>query len=215
MNHELLPPWIIVPGWGGSGADHWQTRWADAAGAVRVELADWCDPKRDAWLAAIESAFTLQSRRDPRPPVIIAHSLGCIAVAEWARTKRRAVRAAFLVAPADVDRTECEPMFHDFQPLPRTPLPFRSLVVTSDNDPHVTLARAEDLAAMWGSELHVIHAGGHLNAASGLGSWLEGRALLADLVRQTSFTQVPRDERVEDDDPRNHESVREAEHTTR
>ena len=141
-----MPPWIIVPGWGGSGADHWQTRWADAGGAVRVELADWYDPKRDAWLAAIESAFTLQSRRDPRPPVIIAHSLGCIAVAEWARTTPRAVRAAFLVAPADVDRTECASMFHDFQPLPRTPLPFRSLVVTSDNDPHVTLARAEDLA---------------------------------------------------------------------
>lgn len=190
MNLEATPPWIIVPGWGGSGRDHWQTLWAEATGATRVELADWYDPKRDHWIAAIENALALQSRRDSRPPIVIAHSLGCVAVAEWARTTRRVVRAAFLVAPADVDRAECLDRFHEFQPLPPNPLPFRSLVVASDNDSYITLARARHVAMTWGSELHVIRAGGHLNTASGFGRWPEGQALLVDLIRQTSIARA-------------------------
>jgi uncharacterized protein len=190
MSLEATPPWIIVPGWGGSGPDHWQTLWAEATGAIRVALTDWYDPNRRNWLAAIESTLAQQSRRDARPPIVIAHSLGCIAVAEWARTTRRVVRAALLVAPADVERAECAEMFHEFQPLPHNPLPFRSLVVASDNDPYITLARARDVAVTWGSELHVVRAGGHLNTASGFGQWPEGQTLLVDLIRQTSIARA-------------------------
>jgi uncharacterized protein len=189
MNLEATPPWIIVPGWGGSGPDHWQSHWAEAADATRVELDDWHDPRRATWITAIDRAFARQARLDARPPIVIAHSLGCIAVAEWARTTRRAVRAALLVAPADVDRASCADRFHDFQPLPRDPLPFRSLVVSSDDDPYITLARAREVALTWGSSLHVFAAGGHLNAASGLGRWSDGQALLVALMRETSIAR--------------------------
>jgi len=42
--------------------------------------------------------------------------------------------------------------------------------------------RGAELAAAWASDLHMIARGGHLNAASKLGSWPRGRAVLAGLL---------------------------------
>jgi len=184
---DVCSPVLVIPGWGGSGPDHWQTHWQHDLSASRIELADWFDPRRDAWLDALDSAVATLARRDPRPPVLVAHSLGCIVLGHWARRARRAIRAAFLVAPADVERAACVPVLRELGPVPDQPLPFSSLVVTSDDDPHVTVERAERFAAWWGSDLHVIHAGGHLNAASGLGRWPHGRELLAGLLRRTEI----------------------------
>jgi predicted alpha/beta hydrolase family esterase len=138
-------------------------------------MLDWCDPRRETWVAAIDEAVAAH----PTPPTVIAHSLGCIATVHWAQRRRRPVRAALLVAPADV---ECRAALADFAPLPREPLPFPSAVVTSDDDPYIALDRAAGLAADWRSDLHVIARGGHLNAASKLGSWPRGRSVLAGLL---------------------------------
>jgi uncharacterized protein len=167
--------YLIVPGWAGSGPDHWQTAWQDELGASRIAMVDWCDPRRETWVAAIDEAVAAH----PTPPTVIAHSLGCIATAHWAQRQRRPVRAALLVAPADVER---HTTLGDFAPLPREPLPFPSTVVTSDDDPYIAQDRAAALATDWGSDLHVIARGGHLNAASKLGSWPRGRAVLARLL---------------------------------
>jgi hypothetical protein len=170
-NHPLL----VVPGWGGSGPAHWQTLWQHELEAPGVELADWLDPTCEVWLDALDRAV----HRLQHPPLLVAHSLGCIVVARWVREMRRPIRAALLVAPADVDRIST---LRDFGPVPDEPLPFPSLVVTSDDDPYVSTVRAETFARWWGSELHVIPAGGHLNADSGLGNWLAGRRLLRSLA---------------------------------
>jgi hypothetical protein len=183
-------PHLIVPGWAGSGPEHWQTHWEHALGASRVELADWLSPDPDAWTSALDAAVASLARRDPRPPVLVAHSLGCIAIARWARASRRSVRAALLVAPADVEYAPCLPTLRTFIPVRRARLPFSSLVVTSDDDPCVSLPRAEAFASAWGSELAVIARGGHLNAASKLGPWPEGRALLDDLLRRTELRRA-------------------------
>jgi predicted alpha/beta hydrolase family esterase len=68
-----------------------------------------------------------------------------------------------------------------FAPVPLEPLPFASIVVSSDNDPYVALDRAREYAAAWGSTLHVLPGAGHINAASGHGPWPEGFALLDSL----------------------------------
>jgi uncharacterized protein len=48
---------LIIPGLGGSGPDHWQTRWQQKLStARRVEQSDWERPQRDAWVATIVSA---------------------------------------------------------------------------------------------------------------------------------------------------------------
>lgn len=180
-------PYLIIPGWGGSGPDHWQSFWARDLHAKRVELTNWFAQSRETWVDAIESALAALAQRDARPPVLVAHSLGCIALAHWARQSRRTIRAALLVAPADVEHPPCEQRLSAFGPIPLAPLPFPSLVVASDDDPHAELPRVRGFAAAWVSELHVVRAGGHLNATSGLGRWRLGRALLASLLHRTEL----------------------------
>ena len=61
------------------------------------------------------------------------------------------------------------------------PLPFKSMVVCSTNDPYSSAAHMQHCAQAWGSELTVIGDYGHINASSGLGAWEQGQALLAKL----------------------------------
>ena len=45
---------LIVPGLGGSGPDHWQTRWeSKLSTARRIEQADWDRPILADWTARI------------------------------------------------------------------------------------------------------------------------------------------------------------------
>ncbi len=174
-------PHLIVPGWAGSGPSHWQTAWEAALRAPRVELDDWQDPRRSSWVQALDRALGRLAESDSTPPVLVAHSLGCITIAHWACESYRPVRGAFLVAPADVEHAARLRKLEGFAPLPRKALPFPSLVVTSDDDPLVSIDRAHEMAATWGSEVHVVAGIGHINADSNLGGWDQGRALLARL----------------------------------
>ena len=68
-------------------------------------------------------------------PVLVAHSLGCVLVAAWAAHSKNAgrVRAALLVAPADVERQEMQHMLHSWSPIVRARLPFKSIMAASRN----------------------------------------------------------------------------------
>ena len=175
----VVPPILIVPGYRGSGPDHWQTLLErKLAVASRVEMPSWTEPRRPDWVFALEHAVA----RCAVPPVLVAHSLGCIAVAHWATTTRRRARGALLVAPCDVDRPVLAGALRDFAPLPREKLDFPSLIAASTDDPYLEVERARDLAHDWGARLHVLGARGHVNVASGFGPWFEGEALLAELL---------------------------------
>lgn len=170
---------LIVPGYRGSGANHWQShleRRLDAA--RRVEMPGWNEPRRDAWVAALDRAVA----RCRRAPVIVAHSLGCIAVAHWAASARRPAAAALLVAPCDVDRSALADCLRDFAPLPRARLDFPSVIAASSDDPHLELGRAREFARAWGARLEILGARGHVNVEAGFGPWLEGEALLHGLL---------------------------------
>jgi hypothetical protein len=67
--------------------------------------------------------------------------------------------------------------------MPRQQLGFSSIVVASSNDEYVALERAKDFARSWGSRFVPVGPLGHLNSASGLGSWPVGRALLDQLLQ--------------------------------
>ncbi len=66
----------------------------------------------------------------------------------------------------------------------RAPLPFPALAVISSDDEFCDPARARQMAADWSAPVHETGPRGHLNSASGLGDWPEGRALLAALLRK-------------------------------
>ncbi|MFX8219053.1 alpha/beta hydrolase, partial [Acinetobacter baumannii] len=65
-----------------------------------------------------------------------------------------------------------------FSPVPSATLPFRSIVVASNNDPYAAISYATSCASAWGSEFLDVGARGHLNAASQLDDWAEGYQLL-------------------------------------
>lgn len=171
--------YLILPGWQGSPADHWQSHWQHCLpNAHRVEQANWEQPERAQWVATLEHAIA----QEEGPVVVIAHSLGCITLAHWAaeapqRSLNR-VRGALLVAPADVERSDCPEALRNFAPITREPLPFASLLVGSDNDPAATPLRALELARDWGSEAAILVGVGHINVKSGHHCWEQGFAHL-------------------------------------
>ncbi len=169
------PPVLIVPGWGDSGPDHWQSLWERAHPDFRrVVQRDWLSPRCPEWVDALSAAIEAAGA----PVVIAAHSLGCIAVAHLAARGPVAIRGALLVAPPDVEAPEFPPVAEGFAPVPRAPLPFPSVVVASTDDPFGTIERTRALAAAWGSRLEEIGARGHVNTDAGFGPWPEGEALL-------------------------------------
>lgn len=172
---------LIVPGLGGSGPEHWQTRWERAhARHARVEQKDWDRPDLEGWVAAL----TARIETAGEPVVLVAHSLGCALVAHLAhRRPDLPVRAALLVAPADVDSpAHTPPETRGFAPLPIGALPFPATVVASRDDPFVTLDRARAFAAAWGATFVDAGTCAHINAASGLGDWPAGRRHLDALL---------------------------------
>ncbi|MGC4000949.1 MAG: alpha/beta hydrolase [Anaeromyxobacter sp.] len=174
------PTVLILPGLGGSGPQHWQSRWqARHPEFVRVEQASWAEPRLEEWAQALER----EVRRHQRV-VLVAHSLACQLVAHWARAGSVGrVASALLVAPADVERPGASAEVRSFAPLARERLPFRTWIVASSDDPHATVARSLVMAEAWGARL--IEAGplGHINTASGHGEWPDGEAFLAAILR--------------------------------
>jgi len=118
--------------------------------------------------------------------VLVAHSLGCVLVAAWAAhsTHTHRVKAALLVAPADVERAEMQHMLHSWSPIVRERLPFPSVMAASRNDPYCSLMRASALAQAWGSRLVDCGMSGHINAEAKLGDWPEGFALLQEFITE-------------------------------
>jgi predicted alpha/beta hydrolase family esterase len=177
------PTILTVPGLNGSGPGHWQTLWEqERRDCSRVDLGMWADPRRNPWVTKLEQAI----RQAEAPVVLVAHSLGCHAVAWWAELAGQPwgspVAGALLVAPPDVDRFDaCAPL-KAFAPSSRASLPFPSILVASEDDPYCSVQRAFDMARDWGS--HFVDAGacGHINAASDVGLWRDGQRLLDRLI---------------------------------
>ncbi len=171
--------YLIVPGWQGSAAEHWQSHWQRSLpNSQRVEQADWLAPQRTQWVAELERSIAA----DSTPVILIAHSLGCVTVAHWASSAPaellRRVRGALLVAPADVERPGCPEALQGFAPMPRQLLPFLSQLVGSDNDSAASAARAMELARHWGAEAAILSGAGHINVKSGHQRWEQGFAYL-------------------------------------
>ncbi|MDQ1091526.1 putative alpha/beta hydrolase family esterase [Xanthomonas sacchari] len=168
---------VIVPGIGDSGPEHWQTLWQRHDPRMRrLQPASFAHPQLHDWLRALDRCV----QHCATPPLLIAHSLGCLLVAHWAARAERLPRGAFLVAVPD-PHSAAFPHAHaaSFVPVPVAPLPFPSLIVASNDDPYAAPSYSRRCAADWGSGLVELDRLGHLNAASGLGAWPHGAQLLA------------------------------------
>ena len=79
---------LFLPGWLISDHDDWQSRWQRQFGYQRVEQADWQWPRRGDWMARLDEVLLA----DPRPALLIAHSLGCQLVAAWSQHSQHTAR---------------------------------------------------------------------------------------------------------------------------
>ena len=181
---------LIVPGWGNSDDDHWQSRWIRGMRtATRVEQDDWLLPDRNRWVERVVAAVANASR----PAVLVGHSLGVatvlLAAPDLAADK---VAGAFLVSPSDLDAMATWPrdsgqdwqaIVGSFGAMPTAQLPFPAKVIASSNDPFCSVARAQALGALWGADVSIVADAGHINSGSGHGPWPEGLLTFGQFLR--------------------------------
>ena len=167
---------LTLAGLWNSGPQHWQTLWEHKhPDWVRVAHRDWNNPDCHEWVAELDAAIAACEG----PPLLVAHSLGTMLVAQWARSgSALRIAGAFMVCPSDVEAQSYPVDANGFAPIPMEKLPFPSMVVASSDDPFVTIERARAIASAWGSTLVEIGAAGHVNGDCGYGPWPEGEKLL-------------------------------------
>ncbi len=171
-------PTVVVPGWNGSGPDHWQSWLEDhlhEAGrqTLRPDFPDLDHPDLVGWLAALRTTL------DGLPADgydVVAHSLGAVLWLHHVANPGDSPRAArvALVAPPSPTLDEAE--VASFFPPPLDIDTVRrgadgTVLVGSDDDPYLP----EGIAAAYGLPLKiattVIEGGGHLNTDYGYGEW--------------------------------------------
>ncbi|MEO7580743.1 MAG: alpha/beta hydrolase [Massilia sp.] len=178
---------LILAGLWNSGPQHWQILWEHKhPDWQRVPHRDWTNPTCEEWVAELDAAIAAS---ELGPPLLVAHSLACALVAQWAKSGSNLhVAGAVLVAPSDVDAPGYPREAVGFAPMPMEKLAFPSVVVASSNDEYVSIGRARAFAGAWGSKLVEIGEAGHINGASGFGAWAEGEQLVLDFCAERKRT---------------------------
>ncbi|MFG1914550.1 RBBP9/YdeN family alpha/beta hydrolase [Micromonospora sp. NPDC048898] len=176
--------YLVVPGRGVPSPDHWSRDWVRDCPTYR-----WApEPPGPPYVAAERvAALHAAIGAASAPAILVAHSAGCLTVAVWASQHVGPVHAALLVTPPYVDPNRI-PGPHEtvdgfVDHVPREPLPFRSILVASRNDPSATFEQFEAYARDWGSELFDAGAVGHLDSKTGFGPWPDGQRLVRSLTR--------------------------------
>ncbi|MFA7761585.1 RBBP9/YdeN family alpha/beta hydrolase [Streptomyces sp. NPDC048723] len=191
MSGTTEPVVVIVPGLRDHVEEHWQTLLADrlneAGRTVRTVPPLTQDGLScEARVAALDKVMV----QIAGPVVLVAHSAGVVTAVHWSRRHpaQVQVQGALLVTPPDFEQPlpEGYPTIdvldeNGWIPVPRSPLPFPSIVAASSNDPLGTVERVAELARNWGGHLVELGDVGHLNPASGHGPWPEAEELLRAL----------------------------------
>ncbi len=192
MNHDVPSPQVLLlPGWQHAASAPWLKLWQTAHGYRLVAQHDGLRPLRGDWMMQLEEAVLISTVASNASAgtaaalpaaglTLVAHGLGCLLVAAWAAHSRHShrVNAALLVAPLDVECEALRPLLASWSPIPQQSLAFHSMMVGSRNDPQCSFERARAFADAWGAEFIDGSPSEQSDAASGLGDWPQGQALL-------------------------------------
>ena len=182
---------VLVPGLRGHVEDHWQTRLAARLpGAWMVPPLGRTEPSLQVRIRLLDHIV----QDVDGPVVIVAHSAGVLATVHWAATYTGTKVVGALLATPPAFAAPLPPEYpsiaelrdHGWLPIPRRPLPFPSIVASSDDDPLGNPLRVRAMANAWGSRFHSLGAVGHLNPASGFGDWPEAVELIDQLHEGTA-----------------------------
>ena len=172
---------INIPGLRNSSTQHWQSIWENEMPNefFRVNQKNWERPDCDTWIKKIELDLQQLSHKNL---ILIGHSIGCMAIIKWHERFQRQIKGALLVAPSDSESETYPKYITGFSPIPKTVLPFPSIVVGSTNDHVTTLERTRIFSENWGSRLVMLEKAGHIEPKSGFGNWPQGLELVHELA---------------------------------
>jgi hypothetical protein len=163
---------LILHGWGGSDAPHWQAELAAEVaknyGTVSFPLLDNCHfPTKNRWVKQVKQII-----QEFNPTTVVCHSLANT-LWFWLCEENAipTVERLFMVSPPSL-KTE-EKTIKTFFPcsMPETLCAKKVQMIVSDNDPWVNIEEAEQLAAHYDIPLMIIENAGHINEDSGYGKW--------------------------------------------
>jgi len=173
---------LILHGWGGSDAPHWQAELAAEVaknyGTVSFPLLDNCHfPSKNRWVKQVKAIL-----EDFRPDTVVCHSLANTLWFWLCQEDIETVERLFMVSPPSLHTTENT--IKTFFPceVPQNIHAKEVHLIVSDNDPWIKIEEAENIASQINASFTVIHDAAHINADSGYGKW----ELIEKLVMETA-----------------------------
>jgi len=162
---------LILHGWGGSDAPHWQAELASEIaknyGTVAFPLLDNCHfPSKNRWIKQVKALF-----EEFKPDTVVCHSLANTLWFWLCEENITPVQRLFMVSPPSLSTTEATIKTFFPCPQPQNICAKEVHLIVSDNDPWIKLDEAEQIANTIGASYRVIENGGHINADSGFGKW--------------------------------------------
>ena len=162
---------LILHGWGGSDAPHWQAELAAEIaknyGTVSFPLLDNCHfPSKNRWVKQVKNIL-----QEFKPDTVVCHSLANTLWFWLCKEEIESVQRLFMVSPPSLTTTEAT--IKTFFPceVPETLHAKEVHMIVSDNDPWVEMQEAKEIATHFDIPFTVIKNGGHINEESGYGKW--------------------------------------------
>ncbi len=162
---------LILHGWGGSDAPHWQAELAAEIaknyGTVSFPLLDNCHfPSKNRWVKQVK-----QILEEFKPDTVVCHSLANTLWFWLCQEGIPQVKRLFMVSPPSLSTKETT--IKTFFPceMPEELYAKEIQMIVSDNDPYIEIAEAETMANHYDIPLTIIKDAGHINADSGYGKW--------------------------------------------
>lgn len=163
---------LILHGWGGSDAPHWQAELASEIaknyGTVSFPLLDNCHfPSKNRWVKQVKAIL-----KAFKPDTVVCHSLANTLWFWLCQEKEmQTVKRLFMVSPPSLSTTEST--IKTFFPcaLPQNICAKEVHMIVSDDDPWVKMEEAKHISRHYNISLTALENAGHINADSGYGKW--------------------------------------------
>lgn len=163
---------LLLHGWNASDYPHWQS-WlageiAKNYGTVSFpKLHDTEFPDKNAWKEQLK-----QHLIDFKPDIVICHSIANILWFHMCNEEKITdVKKLYLVAPPSIN-TQIQEIQSFFPVQPPKNLHAKEvLLITSTNDPYLSMEEAKSLQNSLGVEMIVLKDAGHINTDSNYGQW--------------------------------------------
>ncbi len=178
-----MPPILLIPGITNSGPTHWQSLWElHHHGVSRIQQDNWEFPVCNEWVAKIEKAVEASNQ----PPLLVAHSLGCLAFIHWLAISQLDIAGCMLVAIPNPEGPNFPQEAVGFAPLPEPKRHCAVLAISSTDDPFSDAQFTAGIMQKLRAKHVSVGAKGHINAQSGIGDWPEGWLMLSDHFQNTN-----------------------------